>query len=230
MKVTQIRLDPLRDATLHASIDAHLTRLRRDPANKGRPFEELKVEAVLAAVSAKAAELRVAEVVIHTDAKTACSGRHAHTMCETVDGDPVPVATMQRFCCDAVLTAVLVDADGTVRNVYEQRTANRTQRRALAAMYSTCAHPQCTVGFSQCRMHHIVWFTNSGPTVLANLLPVCETHHHLLHEGGWTVTMTDDRTVTWTRPDGNVWRTQSSINRQPDQQRRRRQHTTTTAA
>ena len=222
MKVTQIRLDPLRDATLHTAIDAHLARLRQDAANTGRPIEELKVEAVLAAVSAKAAELRVAEVVIHTDATTACSGRHAHTLCETVDGDPVPVATMQRFCCDAILTAVAVDADGTARNVYEQRTANRTQRRALAAMYSTCAHPHCTVGFSQCRIHHIVWFTNGGATVLSNLLPVCETHHHQLHEGGWSVTMTADRILTWTRPDGTIWLTHPSINRQPEQQQQRR--------
>ena len=98
-------------------------------------------------------------------------------------------------------------------------------------MYTTCAHPHCTVAFSQCRIHHIIWYTHGGATILANLLPVCETHHHhLLHEGGWTVTMTDDGTVTWTRPDGTVWMIHPSINRQPDQQHRRRQHTTTTAA
>ena len=233
MKATLIRLDPIRDATLHTAIDAHLARLRRDPANAKRPFDQLKVEAILAAVSAKAGQMSVPEVVFHTDARTACSGRHADTMCETQDGDPVPVATMQRFCCEAVLTAVLtavlVDADGTIHKLAQQRTANRTQRRVLSAMYTTCAHPHCTVPFSQCRIHHIIWYTHGGATILSNLLPVCETHHHLLHEGGWTVTMTQDRTVTWTRPDGTVWMIHPSINRQPDQQHRRRQHTTTAA-
>jgi hypothetical protein len=89
-------------------------------------------------------------------------------------------------------------------------------------MYAMCAHPHCRVAFSQCRMHHIVWWTDGGETVVANLLPVCETHHQL-HEGGWSVTMTDDRTVTWIRPDGAVCMVDSSINRQPDRQRRRQQ-------
>ena len=64
-------------------------------------------------------------------------------------------------------------------------------------------------------MHHIVWWTNGGPTILVNLLPLCETHHHLVHEGGWNLTMTPDRTVTWTRPDGSTWITHPSINRRP---------------
>ena len=41
----------------------------------------------------------------------------------------------------------------------------RQLRRLLAAMYRTCAHPHCQVGFSQCRIHHIDWFANGGHTV-----------------------------------------------------------------
>ena len=191
--MTLLALDPLRDAALHSVIDAQLAVLRQDPANNNVPFEQLRVEAVLAAVSERSGQLRVPEIVLHLDAKTACEGRHEHTLSETIDGVAVPVATVQRFCCEAVVTAVIVDADGTVRNLAEQRTANRHQRRALAAMYSTCAHPHCEVGFSNCRMHHIVWWTRGGQTTLANLLPLCETHHHLVHEGGWNLTMTADR-------------------------------------
>lgn len=230
MKVTMIKLDPVRDATLHAVVDAQLARLRQDPDNKELPFERLKVMALLAATSARAGEFSVAEIVIHTDATTVCAGRHAHTMCETVDGDPVPVATMHRFCCEAILTAVMVEVDGTVRTLSEQRTANRHQRRALSAMYSTCAHPHCTVPFTQCRIHHVVWFTNGGPTLMSNMAPLCETHHHLVHEGGWSMTMTADRTITWIRPDGSIWSVHQSINRQPDlrehreRQRSRRSH------
>lgn len=54
MKHTLIALDPLRDASLHAAVNAHLERLRHEPSNKGRPFDELRVEAVLSAVSAGA--------------------------------------------------------------------------------------------------------------------------------------------------------------------------------
>jgi hypothetical protein len=230
IKMTLIGLDPIRDATFHTVIDAQLARLRHDPANKQRPFEQLKIEALLASVSATAGEIGVPEVVLHTDTRTARQGRHEHTLCETQDGDPVPVATMQRFCCEAILTTVLVEADGTVRKLAEQRTANRHQRRALSAMYATCAHPHCTIAFSHCRIHHIIWWTNGGQTILNNLLPLCETHHHLVHEGGWTITMTPDRTLTWNRPDGTTWMMHSSINRQPDQQRQRQRSQRTSAA
>ena len=158
----------------------------------------------------------VAEVVIHTDAKTFCEGRHADTLCETVDGVPVPVATMHRYCCEAAITAVIVEADGTVRRLTaEPRLANRAQRRVLAAMYSTCAHPHCTVAFSKCRIHHVDWYEHGGLTVIDNMLPLCEQHHHLVHEGRWNLTMTPDRTLTWTRPDGSIWMVHPSINRRP---------------
>lgn len=216
MRHTLISLDPVRDASLWAVIDAHLSRLRQDPANAERPYAELQVAAVLASVNAGEAAVRVPEIVAHVDVASLCHGRHPDTLCETIDGIPLPVATVQRWCCEAVVQAVLVDPDGTTdRLCAEQRTANRTQRRLLAAMYSTCAHPHCQVPFSQCRIHHIVWWTNGGRTVLENLLPVCETHHHLVHEGGWQLSIDDRRHVTWTRPDGTVWHTDNGPNRPP---------------
>jgi hypothetical protein len=151
-----------------------------------------------------------------------CHGRHDDTLCETVDGEPVPAATMQRLCCEAVLQAVIVQPDGSVDQLCaERRTANRQQRRMLAAMYRTCAHPHCEVGFSRCRIHHVEWFTRGGRTVLANLLPLCETHHHLVHEGGWNLAIDDDRTVTWVRPDDTIWHIDTGPSRRPDRRERR---------
>jgi len=216
MKQTLITLDPLRDVALHAVVDANLAALRQDPVNKDRPFDELKVEAFMAAIGSEPAGRRVPEVVVHVDHKSAGHGRHADTVCETVDGQALPVSTVQRLCCEAIVSAVVVRSDGTVDQVCaEQRTANRTQRRQLAAMYSTCAHPLCEVGFSNCRMHHIVWWTRGGKTVLANLLPLCEAHHHLVHEGRWNLEMDDDRIVTWSKPDGTCWRADDGPNRRP---------------
>ena len=42
------------------------------------------------------------------------------------------------------------------------------------------------------------------PTNLDNLLPMCERHHHHVHEGGWTLTLKPDRTITLRRPDGTL--------------------------
>ena len=115
---------------------------------------------------------------------------------------------------DATMLAVTLGPNGEVLDVgRERRTANRAQRRALRAMYRTCAHPHCSVAFDRCRIHHIIWWTNHGLTDLHNLLPLCEQHHHLVHEGHWTLTMTPDRIATWTRPDGTIWHTGPTINR-----------------
>lgn len=129
-------------------------------------------------------------------------------------GFPIPVPTAQRLCCDAVLQAVIVRPDGTVDQLCaERRSASRQQRRMLAAMYRTCAHPHCEIGFSSCRVHHVEWFSRGGRTVIANLLPLCEQHHHLVHEGGWSLAIDGDRRVTWLRPDGSVWLIDDGPNR-----------------
>jgi len=49
--------------------------------------------------------------------------------------------------------------------------------------------------------HHIVHWAGGGPTDLHNLVSLCGFHHHLVHEGGWALTLVDD-TVVWTDPAG----------------------------
>ena len=73
----------------------------------------------------------------------------------------------------------------------------------------------CRTIVDDCKMHHIEFFRNGGKTAVNNLLPLCEKHHHLVHEGGWQLTMTEGRIATWRRPDGTIWHTESTIDRQP---------------
>ena len=59
--------------------------------------------------------------------------------------------------------------------------------------------------FSQTKVHHVrFWKRDNGPTDLDSLTPLCERCHHLVHEGGWTLTMDTDRIATWIRPDGTI--------------------------
>ncbi len=211
---TLIELDPIRDAMFHSAHQAHLARLRSEPGNDGVPFAQLQVDALIAATSCDAPAQRRPEVTVHVDLATVCGGRHAQTLCELTDGTPIPVTTAQRFCCEATIALTTVDEHGEVLNVgRELRTANRAQRRALRAMYRTCAHPHCTVGFDHCRIHHIEFWINGGTSDLGNLIPLCERHHHLVHEGRWTLTMTDGRICSWVRPDGTEFYCGPSINR-----------------
>ena len=166
------------------------------------------------------------EITILTDYATLVDGLHDHSVCETEDGIPLPVSTVRRLCCDAEIIPIVLGTDGVPLDMGRSiRTANRNQRRALRTMYRTCAHPDCTVAFSACTSHHVRWWwKHKGPTDIDNMIPLCEKHHHQVHEGGWTLTMTPDRVTTWTRPDGIVAHHGASINRQPSGGWHRRDH------
>jgi hypothetical protein len=111
---------------------------------------------------------------------------------------------------DADVTAVVVrngivlHAPGELNLGRTTRLANRAQRRALRSLYSTCAIPDCRVGDDCCKLHHIIWWTNDGPTDLDNLLPVCTVHHHNIHHDGWTVELGPNRELTLTLPDSTI--------------------------
>ena len=143
------------------------------------------------------------------------SGLTDNGVCETENGDPIPINTMRRLCCDAEIIPTVLGGNGEVLDHgRSRRTASRSQRRALRAMHRGCAHPDCSIGFDACRMHHIrFWWRDTGPTDIDNLLPLCERHHHLVHEGRWTLTMTPDRVATWTRPDGTIYHRGPTIDR-----------------
>jgi Domain of unknown function (DUF222) len=101
----------------------------------------------------------------------------------------------------------VIDADGELNLGRTTRLANRAQRRALRALYATCAAPGCSVGVQYCKPHHVHWWRHGGPTDLGNLLPLCSKHHHLAHEGGWLLTLGPNRELTITLPDGQIMRT-----------------------
>lgn len=213
---THIELDPVRDRVLHTAIAAARARLKRKDGNRRTPWPQLEVDAVIEAIGG--GRERVPEISLIVDDRTRCHGQHADSICEASDGHPVPLSTVRRLCCDAEIAIVHLGGHREVLGIGRaQRTANRAQRRALRAMHRTCAHPDCTVGFDDCRIHHVTFWRLGGRTDLTNMVPLCETHHHLVHEGGWTLTMTADRLATWTRPDGRHHHTGSTIDRLPSQ-------------
>ncbi len=134
----------------------------------------------------------------------------------TVDwGIPVtiPWERVKRLCHAARIRPVVIhdgnviDADGELNLGRTGRLANRAQRRALHAVYATCAVPGCNVSFNHTKPHHVHWWRHGGPTDFANLLPLCSQHHHCAHEGGWIFTLGPNRELTIELPDGQIMRT-----------------------
>lgn len=211
---THLELDPVRDRALWAAIEASRATLRQQDGNRRTPWDQLTVDAVVAAIGGGERADRLPEITVLVDHDTLVDGLHDRGICETDNGVPLPVSTVRRLCCEAEILPVVLDGQGQALDVgMSKRTATRAQRRALRAMHRTCAHPDCTVSFDACRIHHVISYQAGGPTDLDNMVPVCEPHHHLVHEGGWGLTMTADRVATWTRPDGAHHRTGSTIDR-----------------
>jgi hypothetical protein len=169
MHHTHLELDPIRDSQLWSIVNAHLSSNVQNDANAKTPWMQMQVDAFVSAAtgatvtSSEADELaherRVPEIMVLTDYRTLVEGLHELSICETDDGVPLPVSTVRRLCCDAEIIPMMLGTDGVPLDAGRSvRTANRQQRRALRAMYRTCAHPDCTVAFSACKAHHIRWW------------------------------------------------------------------------
>ena len=155
------------------------------------------------------------------DLTTLIDGLHEHSICETYDGTALPVSHIRRMCCDADIIPYVLNGDGEVTDLGRStRTVTRAQRRKLRAMHKTCVGHDCHVSFEHCQIHHVIFWRFHGRTDISNLVPVCSEHHHLAHEGGWTLSMTPDRIVTWTRPDGTTHSVHHAIDRTPSPQDR----------
>jgi predicted restriction endonuclease len=60
------------------------------------------------------------------------------------------------------------------------------------------------VRYDYCKAHHVVWWRHGGLTDLSNLAPLCERHHHEVHDGGWVLQLAADRSLTVRLPDGQI--------------------------
>jgi hypothetical protein len=224
MHKTLLELDPVRAASLRLAISANLGRLRQQPDNAGRPYDELKVEAFLAAINNPpdtTSPARVPEVIVLIDWDTLRDGvRSAGGVCELSDGTPLPVSTVRQMACEADIIPVVLGGHSEVLDVGRaRRLANHPQRTALRAMYSTCPEPGCDNPLDDSRAHHITEWDptrGAGNTDLNNLFPVCEQTHTRIHQHGWNVHIIGNHQhMIWTRPDGTIIYDGPAPNRKP---------------
>lgn len=152
---------------------------------------------------ADAASDAAIELVVVIDLETLQNGLHAKSRVDVPGDVELPIDTIRRWACDAEIIPAVLNGDGVVLDVGRaQRLATRQQRRALRAMYPTCGVPGCHVKFDRTRIHHLIPWIPSGLTDLINLIPLCHHHHRCAHQGGWKLSLDQDRVLTITYPDG----------------------------
>ncbi|WP_203567736.1 HNH endonuclease [Aestuariimicrobium ganziense] len=109
--------------------------------------------------------------------------------CHIEGQGPIEAATAQRLACTATLLGAVVTASGDVLALGRTtRLATRAQRRALRIRdRSRCQFPGCSTTH-HLDAHHLVQWSQGGPTDLDNLILLCRRHHVFVHEGGIRLT------------------------------------------
>src|SRR4029077_20054459 len=110
---------------------------------------------------------------------------------------PIHPETARRIACDAVRTLVTVapPGEGSVLTPIGPRAeplsvgrATRTIpasiRTALRLRDDGCRFPGCDRPPAWTDGHHIIHWSNGGPTELDNLVSLCRPHHRAVHEQG----------------------------------------------
>jgi hypothetical protein len=118
------------------------------------------------------------------------------------DGTRVSAETFRRVACDCGLVAA--GRQGEALNIGRRaRSIPPAIRRALMLRDRGCAFPGCT-HTSFLHGHHIEHWLHGGETSLANVVLLCSFHHHMVHEGGWTVAAVAEGSFTFHSPVGKL--------------------------
>jgi len=123
---------------------------------------------------------------------------------ELVHGDFLPAATVRRLACDAGVIPLVLGLNSEPLDVgTEHRFVTRAIRQALNARDKGCV--ACGAPPAMCEAHHIIHWSDGGPTSLENLALLCKRDHINTHQGRITITFTNGHPAVnrppWTAPD-----------------------------
>jgi hypothetical protein len=145
-------------------------------------------------------------VLVLQDERTMRYGPHDATVSESSAGESIPPETVARLACDAAIQGIEINGQGIPLRVgRKHRSATDAQRKALRAIYRTCAIDGSTP-FDRCEVHHVDAWITSRNTDIENLLPISMYWHHMVHEGGWQLKINPDRSIELRTPKGKIYR------------------------
>jgi Domain of unknown function (DUF222)/HNH endonuclease len=194
--ILRARLAPEDGALLLRALEAARDRLQdrawsdeRGSAEPHTPRRATNAEALVAMADMALSEDRHGrtggeryQVVVHVEAQGGASALE--------DGPALSEETARRLACDASLVE-FVGQDGEPLSVGRRtRTVPSPMRRALQNRDRTCQFPGCD-NRRFLDAHHIEHWSQGGETKLDNLILLCRRHHTFVHEGGYSLELTD---------------------------------------
>ncbi len=110
----------------------------------------------------------------------------------------------RRLACDASVRRVVLGPRSEPLDIGRRSpVVTPSMRRALYVRDGSCRFPGCGRPKTWCDAHHVRHWAHGGATSLGNLVLLCRRHHRLIHEGGFSVAISEDRCV-FARPDGSA--------------------------
>jgi len=200
----QIRasFDPERYEAVVTQVEHRMAQL----ANSGgvRKNANLSARAAFELLTGKAAGgAGVPHINVVVDWDTFVNGANDQSVRETGGGHELPPESIARLSCDAIIQRIVLDQQGVPLLVgRKHRTATDAQWQAIRAVYRSCAWSRCDRPLAWTQLHHIHEWERGGRTDLCYLIPLCNQHHHAVHDGGWSVRLRPDRRLDIYRPDG----------------------------
>lgn len=104
-------------------------------------------------------------------------------------GGRISACHLRAIACDCGVIPVVMGGNGEPLDIGRiSRIIPTAMRNAVIARDRGCAFPGCDMPPAWSEVHHIIPWAHHGETKIINLVMVCITHHHMLHEkSGWTV-------------------------------------------
>jgi hypothetical protein len=143
-------------------------------------------------------------MVVHTDLDRLLYGDgYGHASIQGVG--PISAEVARRLACTADITLSFDAPDGTSLDQKQlERDPSEAQRIEIRRRDNGCRFPGCG-----CRnvtdVHHIVWASKQGRTVMSNLLTLCVAHHSRVHELGWKMDGDAQAEVRFISPQGRAF-------------------------
>jgi adenylate kinase family enzyme len=161
--------------------------------------------------------------VVHVDADTLTDD--ADGTCRIEDGPRIAPETARRLTCDSSVVVAFDDDGRPVAATPKSSSIPRALRRTVQHRDQRCRFPSCHGCIAE--IHHVQHRCRGGSNRLTNLVGLCRFHHHLVHEGGYTITLGEDSQVCFVRPDGTPIDSAPSTTIDPDDggiEHRNREH------
>ena len=119
--------------------------------------------------------------------------------CHLQDGPAISPRALKLIGCNATISTMVHDVDGTILNVGRRtRKPPPALRRAVRERDRyRCRFPGCQSRRTD--THHIIYWSNGGKTRLGNLISLCKRHHAIVHDKGIIIATIPDGFAFCTR-------------------------------